>query len=209
MAAGKVAAARSEAEGKRGDGDDQGGKIAPTKWWQWMLLYPALVTSIIAAIPTYLEFGRSQWLGVPFGQYRSAVRENQLWKENIDCAAAPFDGLANKHNVQVDAVVCKSGNVLVRVKSPEGSTAYHWVPLETVTSLTRNTFDFLPDANAQSLAPAEQVAQGNVHVICQWWVGNGQIRRRVRDLNTNRCFDEVVNTYNGIVLSSTPAPCNC
>ncbi len=115
-------------------------KVLPQKWWQWFLVYPTLVISILSSIPTYIEFAGSSKLGVPFGTYRLAMKENELWKENIECAAAPFSGLANQNNIEVDAVVCLSGNVLVRVKPPAKKTAYKWVPLETVDAASELNF---------------------------------------------------------------------
>lgn len=198
----KAEAPASTSEGSKQD------KPTPQKWWHWVLVYPTLVISILSSIPTYIELVGSTWLKVPFGQYKSAMKENELWKENIHCAAAPFDGLTNKHNVAVDAVVCQSGAVLVRVKPPEKQTTYKWVPLESVTP--DRTAGFL--LSVAFAAPKDEpivVAQGAFVVVCQQWIGNGLIRRRIMNRMTNQCFDEVVNTYNGQVVSSSPAPCNC
>jgi hypothetical protein len=183
-----------------------GEKPKPDKWWKWVLIYPTLAISVISAVPTYVEFVGSHWLDVPFGEYRLAKRENELWQENINCAAAPFDGLKNKHNVEVDAVVCQSGHVLVRVKPPDNKTKYRWVPLETPAQ-QRTAVSVIPSAYAQALPDVGEIAQGNFVVICQQWLGNGMIRRRIHDLNGRRCFDEVVNTFNGQVVSTTAAPC--
>jgi hypothetical protein len=177
----------------------------PDPWWKSKLLYP-LAAAIVASIPTWVEGLGSLWLKVPFGQYRTALKEKELWENNIECAAAPFDGLKNKNNIEVDAVVCQSGHVLVRVKSPESRTTYKWVPLETAAG-HRAAIPFMSTAYAQSLGAPVVVAQANFVVICQQWIGNGLIRRRIR--NGDRCFDEVVNTYTGQVVSTNPAPCNC
>jgi hypothetical protein len=186
--------------------ETEGEKPKPDKWWKWVLLYPTLAISVISAVPTYIEFVGSNLLDVPFGEYREAKRENELWQENINCAAAPFDGLKNKHNVEVDAVVCQSGNVLVRVKPPDNKTKYRWVPLETPAQ-QRTAASLISTAHARSLRVVGEIAQGNFVVICQQWLGNGMIRRRIQDINGRRCFDEVVNTFNGQVVSTTAAPC--
>jgi hypothetical protein len=183
-------------------------KSKPDAWWKWILIYPTLAISIVSSIPTYIELAGSFSHGTSFGQHKAAVRENELWKENIACAAAPFDGLANKHNIEVDAVVCQSGNVLVRVKPPQQQTAYKWVPLDSVTA-KRTALDIVAAAHAQSPPAPIVVAQSNFRVLCQNWVGNGLIRRRIQDTQRNQCFDEVVNTFNGQVVRSNPAPCSC
>jgi hypothetical protein len=179
----------------------------PKKWWQWFLVYPTLVITALSAIPTYVDVVGSTVLGVPVGHFRQAVRENALWKENIACAAAPFNGVLNENNIAVDAVVCQSGNVLVRVKPPSQRTpAYKWVPLDSVT--TSSSFLIRSAVAAEAGAPF-QIAQGNFMVLCQQWIGNGLLRRRVHDRGANRCFDETVNTFNGQVVSWNPAPCAC
>jgi hypothetical protein len=188
-----------------GPADD---KSRPDTWWKWILIYPTLAISIVSSIPTYIELAGSRSLGVPFGQHKAALRENELWKENIACAAAPFDGLANKQNIQVDAVVCRSGNVLVRVKPPEQKTAYKWVPLDSVAP-GKIALNIVPAAHAQSAAAPIIVAQSNFRVLCQNWVANGLIRRRIHDTQRNQCFDEVVNTFSGQVVRANPAPCSC
>jgi len=186
------------------------GERGALPWWKLVVVYPTLAVSVLSSVPTYVELLDSSRLGVPFGQSSQAVRENRLWQENADCAAAPFDGQSNQHNVRVDAVVCPSGHVLVRVKPPGASTAYKWVPLDSVVSRTSPAalFDVLISrAHAQPAAPR---ASGNFEVKCQRWLGSGRIQRRILDRASNKCFDEVVDTYTGKVVQSTPASsCSC
>jgi hypothetical protein len=200
------------ADAKQGSTDP---KPKPTLWWQWVLVYPALAISIMGSIPTYIELVGSKILGVPFGDYRVAVRENQLWQENISCAAAPFDGLQTKQKIEVDAVVCLSGNVLVRVNPPGSQTAYKWVPLDSVKRADSG-FSLISTAHAVPRAPSQSLpqdgivlAQANYQVMCQQWVGNGLIRRVILNRAINACFAEVVNTFSGQVVNSSPAACSC
>lgn len=198
---------------------------ARPRWWtrviDWVAEHPkqasALAGLVVAALPAPLQLAGAMLLGVPYADFLPALRENKLWKENLACASAPFDGLATPQNMQVDAVVCQSGNVLVRVKSPNGNTAYRWVPLESVVDQTLGSFGLIGTARAEGLpAPAAAllpmlVAGGsNFEVICQQWLGNGLVRRRLLDRGSGQCIDEVVNTYTGKVVSSSPAPdCRC
>ena len=188
-------------------------KPKPRAWWQWFLLYPTLAISVLSAVPTYIELVGSKFLGVPFGNYRIAVRENELWKENVNCAAAPFDGLKTKQLIEVDAVVCLSGNVLVRVNPPGSKTAYKWVPLDSVGANRTGGMGLVSAAYAAPVPlqrqAGEMVAQGGYQVICQHWVGNGMIRRVILNRGVNACFAEVVNTFNGQVVSSGPSRCSC
>jgi hypothetical protein len=107
---------------------------APRAWWQWLLMYPALALGMLSGLPTVAELVESYRLGVPFGESRQAMMENKLWRENTSCASAPFSGLVNPFNFEVDAVVCRSGNVLVRVRPPDANrpTIYRWVPLDSL-----------------------------------------------------------------------------
>ena len=194
-------------------------------WWarviEWVTEHPrqasALAGLVVAALPAPLQLAGAMLLGVPYADFLPALRENQLWKENLACASAPFDGLATARNMQVDAVVCQSGNVLVRVKSPNGSTAYRWVPLDSVIDQTAGTFGLIGTAHAEGvparaavLAPLLLAGGSNFEVICQQWLGNGLVKRRLQDRSSGKCIDEVVNTYTGKVVSSSPAPdCSC
>lgn len=185
------------------------------RWSRWVVDNPKQASTLggmlVAALPAPLQFLGAMALGVPYADFWQALRENQLWKDNIACAAAPFDGLAvNQQNVQVDAVVCQSGNVLVRVQPLAGKPAYRWVPLDSMLERTAGAFGLIATAHAQP-APAGPVSvSSNQQVVCQQWLGNGLIRRRIFDRGSNRCYDEVVNTFTGRVVSTTPAPsCNC
>lgn len=197
-------------------------------WWTrvlgWVSDHPkqasALAGLVVAALPAPVQLAGAVLLGVPYAEFLPALRENKLWKENLACASAPFDGLATPQNLQVDAVVCQSGNVLVRVKSPNGSTAYRWVPLESVIdhsassgfSLISSAYAAGRPAGAAPLVPLLVAGGGgsNFEVVCQQWIGNGMVKRRILDRGSGRCFDEVVNTYTGKVVSSSPAPdCRC
>jgi len=191
------------------------------RWWtrvaDWVTEHPkqasALGGLLVAALPAPMQLAGAMLLGVPYADFLPALRENKLWQENLACASAPFDGLATSRNLQVDAVVCQSGNVLVRVKSPNGDTAYRWVPLDSVVQhAAAGGFSLISSAYAQPLPLLALAAGGgsNFEVVCQQWVGNGLVKRRIRDSSTGRCFDEVVNTFTGKVVSSVPAPdCRC
>lgn len=199
-----------------------GGRLG---WWtrvvDWVTDHPkqasALAGLVVAALPAPVQLAGALLLGVPYADFLPALRENKLWKENLACASAPFDGLATAQNMQVDAVVCQSGNVLVRVKSPNGNTAYRWVPLDSVIDQTAGTFSLISTAQAAgvpasgaALVPLLVAGGSTFEVICQQWLGNGLVKRRLQDRSTGQCIDEVVNTYTGKVVSTSPAPdCRC
>ena len=57
---------------------------------------------------------------------------------------------------------------------------------------------------------SEGQTQSDRKVICQRWLPDGRLLRRIRESDKN-CFDEIVNTYTGKVEETKPAECspNC
>lgn len=103
----------------------------PTKWWQWVFLYPSVVTIFVAAVPTFVELAQSIFLGVPYGEVAAAKRQNAAWNRNLECSAAAFDWLRSTETaIKVDATICKTGDVLVRYMAPHDVGGYRWLLLE-------------------------------------------------------------------------------
>lgn len=203
--------------------DDSGGNAPeeprasahPTKWWQWILVYPAIVLGVIGAIPTAIEAVKSYRYGVPIFSSYEAEKQNELWVRNSDCLKdVELSPVKTKSNVEISTVVCASGDVLLVGKRPEWALPQkRWIawsdiaPDSSQVRTTGNTFIRLfPQANAAE--PIEiQIAQlGPMTVICQRWVANGLLLQRIG--TPQGCVDQVVNTYNGWVVSSNPAPCD-
>ena len=180
--------------------------IQPQQWWQWFLLYPVLITSLIAAIPTYVEAFKSAKYDVPYGQASNAKEQDDLWKTNLTCASAPLDPLLTAHNIEVDATICKSGDVLVKIFSPDGKRFYKWVAVNKVIREQSGIGWVINDAYASSEQTNIFLAL-NGTIICQKYLGPGRVLRRV-SVSGQGCFDEVVNTYTGVVESTTPVSCD-
>jgi hypothetical protein len=175
------------------------------KWWQWLLVYPTLAMSIMGSIPTIIELYNSIKIGTPYGQSSMATIQNEMWKKNLKCSAAPFDWYKNDSNVMVDGTICQSGDVLVRVEAPNKETNFWWVPVDGLINVSEHNF-FVSNAMATSLDNNIYLAQSSNQAICQRFVADGRLLRRI---NTGQgCFDEIINTYTGQVLSRNPAPCN-
>ena len=185
----------------------------PRKWWQWFLVYPAIGVAFIGAIPSVMELINSQRLGVPFGRSVDAREQNQLWENNFACVqSAMFTTITNEYNVQMGSVVCPSGDVLLRCKRPEWRAPHlRWVAWGDVANAIgsdkgESKFSWVnglvPPAEAEdspSLIPTQ------VSVLCQRWVGNGLLLQRIG--SPYGCYDQIINTYAGVVVSSRPAPC--
>lgn len=177
----------------------------PKKWWQWFLVYPLFATSLIAAIPTYIETIKAKSIHVAFGQSKIAKEADDLWRTNLECTSAPFDPFVNAHNVKVDATICKSGDVFVKVFSPDGKKSFEWVAVNNVIKEDVNAG--LISAAYASSTPQPILVALNGDVICQRYLEPGRVLRRT-SVNGRECFDEIINTYTGRVESTSPAPCS-
>jgi hypothetical protein len=187
---------------------------APRRWWQWLLIYPGLAIAILGAVPTYMEAFKSYSLGVPFGRSFDAREQNRLWQENFECVqTATFSTITNKKKVEIGSKVCESGDVLLRGKRAEwDQPQLRWVSWSELAPSDDKKRGALLDIFASAYADAEDrtlLAQAPVSVLCQRWVRPGQLLQRIG--TPTGCFDQLINTYNGWVLSSRRAPCapNC
>lgn len=184
----------------------QNKSTAPSKWWQWFLIYPTLATTIIASIPTFVELRSSAKLGVDYGKSQEAIEQRDAWSRNLSCGQAPYDWYVTPNNVKVDATICRSGDVLVRYELPMGKGSYKWVEVggsssETISSIIGETY-FLSVAENNR----ENLFAQSATVICQRWIDNRRILRRI-SVPGRGCFDEIVDTYTGNVERQTSAPC--
>ncbi len=182
------------------------------KWWQWILMYPALAIAILGSVPTWGEIIKSIQLGVPFGQSSHADEQNRLWQENFECTRIKNPTtIMTEHKVEIGSLVCESGDVLLSGKRPEWDYPQkRWIAFDTVAppnyikkagNTLLNLFSKAYATETDSILSAQAQPAS---VICQRWIGNGQLLQRIRT-NTG-CFDQVINTYTGWVTSYTPAP---
>jgi hypothetical protein len=189
----------------------------PQRWWQWILLYPAFAVALITAGPQWIDKGRALALGVKGGSAAEAEKQAQLWRKNLSCSAAPFAWFNTPSTVKVDATICDSGDIFVRASAPDNSNYFKWVPLEDVLRSAGQSGGLIPAAHAATLsaslgrpgrpAPSSmfKLAQGQANIICQKFIDDRHILRRVQ--TPQGCFDEVIDTFNGSVVSRNPAPC--
>ena len=186
----------------------QAARNSSMKWWQWMLVYPTLAVSLLGAIPTIMEAVKAFDKGVPFGMSGDADEQNRLWRANFECAQkVQFQTIRTKRNVEIGSVVCESGDVLLKGKLPETDDyKYRWVSWNAITHDKHAGFSLFGSAYAaEEPGAAFARVQHAPNVICQRWAGKGQLLRRVA---TNKiCVEELINTYNGRVMRTSPVPC--
>lgn len=187
------------------------------KWWQQILFYPAFAVALVTAGPQWIDKVKGFRLGVPSAE--KAEREALLWSKNATCGANPGKGVLTPRNVALDATICDSGDILVRAINPQnpmGLPVYKWLPLDDVVRSNVGG-GIVPAAQAATLpprplreqpraAPLHKVALLQANVICTRSDGRYLIRR----IQTPQgCFDEVIDTFTGAVVSRNPAPCSC
>ena len=174
-------------------------------WWQWMLLYPSLVATLLSAVPTWLDHIQAANMGVKTRDLAQATEQNRLWEANLACTRAQeIQRIRTTHDMEVGAQVCPSGDVLVQLRRPSADqTIYRWVSARTLEQ--EASLLFHPAAAYAS--PGETlVAQLPQSVVDQRWLRDGVLKQRVRQ--GSGCVDLVINTYTGSVQSQAPVACN-
>tara|TARA_R110001583_G_scaffold173794_1_gene327875 strand:- start:1284 stop:1940 length:657 start_codon:yes stop_codon:yes gene_type:complete len=183
----------------------------PKKWWQWFLLYPAFAIALIGAVPTYIEYWDSSQKDVPFGDSTKADLNRIMWRKNLGCTAQPMDPYITLAFIKVDATICESGDVFVRITTPNNENFFEWVSLEKVSKPQVShiaNFSFIQQAFATEGLSDGIFSNNGPQVLCQRWLNQNLLLRRVYYPGRG-CFDETINTYSGQVISSRAAPCNC
>ena len=99
-----------------------------TKWWQWALVYPALGTSLFAAVPRVWEEVKALRLGVARSQLQLVEEQQRLWERNLDCLTHQgiweVDG---PEGLVVRVSLCTSGDILVRYHDNDSAPQLKWI----------------------------------------------------------------------------------
>jgi hypothetical protein len=195
------------------------GWMWPTPLWStsvsWRLAGAALfVLAIIGAIPQYVAWINAYVMGVPTETIYQARTQEQLWKKNFTCATQ-IDHTSSRYaaimgeDIVVVTWACPSGDVLVTLESLSERAARRsvWVPLEVHQPFTQQLPELLRSAYAaEGERVADKRAEPIVEVLCQRWLPNRFIKRRIQ-LADGNCFDEIINPRTGQVVQRQQAPC--
>ncbi len=191
----------------------------PQRWWQWVLLYPALLLAAISAVPDWVDRALAVYYETSGNSFAEAEEQNTLWRRNLTCSAAPFAWYSNPENVKIDATICNSGDVFVRASTPKNEQFFKWIPVSEVIREEKGRNPIIPPANAQvyprsagdqlkysvSNYSPTPVQYQNARVVCQRFLDQ---RRLVRHVQTPQgCFDEIIDTFNGAIINRQPTPC--
>lgn len=187
--------------------------LLPQRWWQWVLVYPTLALSLASASPQWFNSAKSWFLKVP--NAIEAERQAQLWQKNRLCASLPSEG-AQAGNVMLDATICTSGDILVHAVTAQKAEIFKWLPLDDVVPSVQGG-GLIPAAHAATLSdrvraaigstgqPTVKLAMFQVVVICTRLDGGRYLHRRIQ--TPQGCFEEVIDTFTGALISRNPAPC--
>ena len=196
----------------------------PHAWWQWLMIYPALGSALITALPDWIDRGRAYLNGVNAPKYSIAEQQLALWKKNISCHGAPTIFHPTQANAKVDATICKkSGDVFIQVEAFGRPKIIHWVGLDEILGIdTKPSLGLIPGARAaateaninfsdaeapmQSRDPRLIRAQAQyTNIVCQKFIDQRFVLRHLQ--TPQGCFDEIIDTLNGVVVKRTPTPC--
>jgi hypothetical protein len=174
-----------------------------------------VVLALIGAVPQYITWIKALVMGVPADVLHEARMQENLWEKNFACAtqldrhSSNYAAISGEHVIVV-TWACPSGDVLVTVESATDDVARRsvWIPLDARRQAV-SLFD-LAVHDAFAAAGAFQVSRRSVPmvtVLCQKWLPNRFIKRRVQ-LANGSCFDEVINPRTGRVVHRQEAPCD-
>lgn len=211
-------------------------RLRPRTWWQWLVLFPTLAMALITALPDWVDSALALMKGVSEAKNSELVERNRMFTRNLDCIGAPYQWYKVPSGDRiVDATLCPSGDLFVRVRVPDEAS-----PLATVVDGVRfrdradfvsidkiveradrfAALDMLGLAAYAGTIPHQPVAQMSVpkpndnlilaqdqfvFVTCQKFVDDRMLLRHLQV--EGQCFDETVDTYTGVTVSRVPVPC--
>jgi hypothetical protein len=171
-----------------------------------------LAVSVAAAIPTARNLYFSWKNHVPFSQVDHRLAQAALLEKNFDCKI-DYRSLAAQGNARVDVGSCaKTGDISIRVKSPDGQVNYEWIAFEQLPKPASKSASLvnlvISRAIADELAPQDdkpmQVAQ-DAAVLCQAKSGDNVVRVVQ---SGGKCVQETVSIFRGSVEKSQTVPCD-
>lgn len=171
-----------------------------------------LAVSVAAAVPTARNLYFSWKNDVPFNQVDHRLAQAKLLEKNFDCKV-DYRSLATQGNARVDVGSCsKTGDISIRVKSPDGQVNYEWIAFEQLprpASKSGSLADLLisrafADEGKPPVDQPFEVAQ-DATVLCQSKAGDNVIRVLQ---SGGQCVKETVSIFRGSVEKSEPVPCD-
>ena len=187
---------------------------SPRRFYEMLLVYPTLGLALITAVPTWWDKYQAWRLDIQRVTAAKAMRQAELFQKNMSCMGAPFSYYSSPRQVEIDATICDSGDILVSTVVPKQDPYISIVALDDLVHKSGDN-GLIPSANAATLPPRYsqptvakaplRLAQVTATVLCQRMVENRYIHRRIQ--TPQGCRDQIIDTYNGRITSDRPAPC--
>jgi hypothetical protein len=203
-------------------GGPTGGK---RKWWQWLIAYPTVITSLIGAVPQYTTWAKAIALDVPWNAVNEAEEQNALWAKNFECswkepAQTAKTTITTSRNERVTVTLCPSGDALVSIQPAGAEPRFRWVAFDRFDEGGERAAgaDWPPGPPVRRASAAEPpraagaaasrvVAQApSPVVICVTRDAKGNVVRRLQ-LPDGTCQEQVINPYTGMVVEVKPSAC--
>lgn len=178
------------------------------KWWQWILMYPTLLVAIIGAIPKYSDWIRAFVWQIPTGTVELAKEQLRLWNDNFECSKEKdVECIETPANYKIGAIVCPTGDVLVKVDSPEEKNPfYRWIGMDTF--LEAKSIFSPKEAEGQIISFNQPIILAKSEVVlCQKRDKNDYIIRIAKD-SRGKCWKEKINPRTGKVIIRRSVSCD-
>lgn len=211
-------------------------RLRPRTWWQWAVVFPTLAMALITALPDWIDSVQALLKGVTDAKNSELVERNRMFTRNFDCISAPYRWykVATGDRI-VDATLCPSGDLFVRVRVPDDSSQLaevgggerfrdraDFVSIDKIVERADSfaALDMLGLAAYAGTVPQQSVPQQSVpkrtddlilaqdqfaFVICQKFVDERMLLRHLQV--EGQCFDETVDTYTGVTVSRIEVSC--
>lgn len=207
--------------------------VRPRTWWQWVLLYLAVVLALLTAVPGWVDSLGGILQGVMNAKYSEPQERHALFVRNGECLSAPVQWHREPRAGRViDATLCPTGDIYIRVLVPDAESQLatvfdgqrfrersDFVSLDKFVSEADrfaglDLFDMTAAAATlpQSTPRPDLRADGLLPVqdqyalvVCQRFVDERNLLRHLQV--QGQCFDETVDTYTGVTVSRVPVPC--
>jgi hypothetical protein len=186
------------------------------KWWQWLLAYPTILTSVVGAVPQYTTWVKAYMLNVPWSAVSEAEEQKTLWTKNFECswkepAQTARTTVTTSRNERVTIILCPSGDALVAIQPPGSEPRFRWIGFDRFEQGAPRAamLDGLSGFSVRQAAAAEtpwMFAQAEPVVICVTRDARGFIVRRLQ-LADGKCQEQVINPYTGAVVEVRSAAC--
>lgn len=200
---------------------------AKNSWWQMLLIYPTLLIAVITAAPDWMDSIQAWRQDIDKDKFPRAQKQNEFilsgLAQQMPCLSAPQMFHINPDGLQIDATMCKTGDIVFRTYNPAKAEAER-VAMNVifVEDVLGEPVDRRRAALGFGAAYASEIeeffnvrtpatfgtktAQSLEIVVCQEVQSdNRTVKRHVK--RGNQCFDEFWDTLTGSISGRQEVAC--